>query len=211
MVTSELNEPEVVALPGVLGVAGVADACRSAVQQFMNAVAARRASKLWLAGWLQGPYAAATDHGRPPMTARAVERAPPSSGPQSGTLPVAELQSTLEGAYRVTLQRLLELRVAPEPTLALIEHALRAGLVARCQDARGAKGFVPVDRPGNRLAHRLYSLVLADYFVRPDDYAGQLAICARCSTIEFCAFSRARGYCGIDSGSNRGFAAVKVA
>jgi hypothetical protein len=174
----------------------------------MNGMAARRASKRWLAEWLRGPYSAALRRGasratRPSGTCR----------PSTNREPVrsADLLVTLDDAHRTTLVRLRELQGVPEPPQAYVRYALDSGLVARCQDARGGVGFVPVDHGGERLAHRLYVLVLVDYFTRPADYARELAICARCSTIEFCSLARDRGHCGFDSGSNAGFPAARVA
>jgi len=90
----------------------------------------------------------------------------------------------------------------PEEGVAFGYEALAAGLVYRCQDAKGAQGWVPVAYPRMRLLDRVLSLIAADHLMRAGDYETRLFQCTACEALSFDAARRALGICGAHAHSD---------
>lgn len=177
------SSPLVMALPAGARVARFADGCRAAALDFVNRVGASR-GKEQLVEWLRGPYRAHVV-----TLARASHRriAPASLRPSS-------VQKLLTRTREQVGATMLSLTNA-EDGVAFGYEALAAGLVYRCQDARGVQGWVPVAYPRMRLLDRVLSLVAADHLLRAGDYESILFQCTACEALAFDADRHATGIC----------------
>lgn len=99
---------------------------------------------------------------------------------------LAETRSEVHAAFE---------RVAASTDISFSYAAIHGGSIERCQDAEGAKGWVPVDGRGMRLSERALSLIAVDYLVRPADYLGLISVCKECGRVSFDALCRARKAC----------------
>lgn len=150
-----------------------ADECRQAALTFMEGTApsAQMWSKRDLAMWLTGPYRA--------LTASHVDAdaAPPSSG----RLTEHSLASLMEEARAEVLVNLADLR---DGEWAPVTDAMREGRIHSTRSA-GELVWIPIHRPGLRLAGRVLSLFLVDYLFAADPYESALNICTRCERVSF--------------------------
>jgi hypothetical protein len=168
-----MSSPLVLALPAGARVGSFADGCRAAALEFLNQVAPR-GDKQGLAAWLRGPYRAHVV-----ILARSRNRRLGAA-----TVTPSALEKLLTQARLEVSLGLLRARDA-EDGVSFGFSALAAGLVYRCQDSKGAQGWVPVAHPRMRLADRVLSLVAADYLLRPADYETTLYTCSACGLVEF--------------------------
>ncbi len=141
-----------IALPSGVSLAYVCDASRRAVSDFVT-LSPSRAS---LEQWLQGRYREATRFG----PRRTVALAAPES---QGVVAIVEgAQREVRNVVRMALTTSGDELARKLPS---VVHILPA------TDSSGARGFIPVDAEGGRLADRVLALVLADYLTRPKDFA----------------------------------------
>ncbi len=145
-----------IALPRHVSLAQVADASRDAVRAFLEL----DATKPTLAAWLRGPYREATRFGPRRMVT------PPSEGNTEprGAI-VAAAQAEVTAAVRMAL--------AARATEDLVRKLPPVVHIVPAHDTSGARGFVPIDAQGGRLADRVIALVLADYLTRPRDFVAR--------------------------------------
>jgi len=182
--------PLVMALPAGARVATFTEGCRSAALDFVNRVGASR-GKEQLVEWLRGPY-----RSHVVTLARASHRviSPAALRPSS----VQKLLTRTREQIGATLLSLCD----PEEGVNFGYEALAAGLVYRCQDKRGAQGWVPVAYPRMRLLDRVLSLVAADHLLRAGDYESMLFQCSACEAVAFDRERRALGICSAHAHSD---------
>ena len=180
----------VMALPAGARVGTFAEGCRAAVLDFVNRIGVSR-GKEQLAEWLRGPYRAHVV-----TIARASHRriTPASLTPSS-------VQKLLTRTREQVGETLLSLTDS-EAGVAFGYDMLAAGLVYRCQDERGAQGWVPVAHPRMKLLDRVLSLVAADHLLQADDYETALFQCTACGALSFDAQRRSGGVCGAHAHSD---------
>lgn len=151
-------------LPGSVTVTDVADACRSALCQFL---ALTSGEKRALSEWLVGPYARATSY----VPRRRPTSIPPASSRRPEAVPLSQPERIED--LVVTSQRDAHATIAAAlqgGSEALVERLPSLVHVHRVEDAFGAHGFAPIDAPRMRLNDRVLSLILADFLTRPDDF-----------------------------------------
>ena len=175
--------PIVLALPAGATVASFTEGCRAAALDFVNRVVASD-DKAVLAEWLRGPY---RSH------AVTLARSRTRRMGAARVLPAALSALLAKTRYDVSvgLQRASD----PVDGVGFGYSALASGHVYRCQDFRGAQGWVPVAQPKMRLADRVLSLVAADYLANSDDYETSLYTCSACGLTEFDPARAALGVC----------------
>jgi hypothetical protein len=180
---SMTSSPLVMALPAGARVVKFTQGCRDAALDFVNRVGASR-GKEQLVEWLRGPY-----RSHVVTLAHASHRriAPATLRPSS----VQKLLTRTREQVGATMLSLCN----PEEGVTFGYEALAAGLVYRCQDKRGAQGWVPVAYPRMRLLDRVLSLVAADHLLRAGDYESLLFQCSACEALAFDAGRRALGIC----------------
>lgn len=172
----------------------VAEACRSTALRYLDGARAGWEKKE-LVDWLVGPYrrltllrySVAELAWADVLDAR---EAPPSSRPVTQL----RVQDMIERARLEVTERLDAFAQSDDAALFVLD-ARDSRAVIRCRDARGREGFLPVDRPGMRLADRVLSLLATDYLLRPVDYDELCTVCGRCQTITFDAEARRLGAC----------------
>ena len=180
-----LLEANSVLLPEGVTVMDVAARCRGAVLMLLES-GHQPWGKPELAQWLTNAYRWPTSFAKPREIG-----IPPSSR----RMPIqvdkleellAETRSEVHAAFT---------RVAETTDISFSYAAIHGGFIERCQDAEGAKGWVPVDRQGMRLSERAISLIAVDYLVRPADYLGLISVCEECGRVSFDALCRVRRAC----------------
>lgn len=179
-------------LPIAMSTAAIADGCRDAALSFCRGVQGGW-TKRDLAAWLAGPYAA---------VARLVDAAvaPPVEASRPSTVPPAmdrlaaeNIASLLDPAWD-TVMACFEALSVGKPD-AFLDEAFQRGSLAEAISVRGDIMFVPIHRPRLKLAHRVVSLVLADYLLRAQDYEDGLAFCDACDVVLLGPGAREAGYC----------------
>lgn len=187
-------------LSSKISVDRVAEACRSTALKFLDGSRAGWEKKE-LADWLVGPYrrltllrySVAELAWADVLDAR---EAPPSSRP----LTHLRIQDMIERTRAEVVSRLEGFAQSDDAALFVLD-ARDNGSVIRCRDARGGEGFLPVDRPGMKLADRVLSLFATDYLLRTADYDHLCTVCWRCETVTFDAEARRIGACTTHSTS----------
>ncbi len=142
-----------VALPAGVSLAQVCDASRRAVSEFARLTPSREA----LDTWLNGGYREATRFG---PRRRVSLAAPDSQG----------VAAIVAGAQR-EVRTVVRMALGAGAVDALVRKLPSVVHIVAAHDATGARGFIPVDAEGGRLADRVTALVLADYLTRPRDFA----------------------------------------
>jgi hypothetical protein len=191
-----------VVLPGSVPAASVADACRGTVIEFLRG-SRYRMGKAGLVEWLLGPYRQCTryaDH----LTL------PGSSAPRgSRALRSERIEAVIRRARRSLLTAVRALVVQGKAEL--VTAAAAGGAIARCADAAGNEGWVPVHHGRMLLAERVGSLLAVDYLSRPADYWQSAGVCKRCGVLSFDPGVRSSGLCAEDAILVRRRARVKIA
>lgn len=184
----------------------VARSARDAALAFCRG-ASSGSSEPWtrreLAEWLTGPYQAVAglvDH----VIAHALDSMPPStlSSPRAAHAPTNEtIASLLEPAARSAMACVEALACGDAATREQHLHAaIERGSLVEAITLRGEVLLVPLHRPRMRLARRVCSLFLADFALRPDDYAacgGVLQHCAACGVVLLGPGALDLGLCGL--------------
>jgi hypothetical protein len=191
MSVSRSNVPR---LASKITVDRVAEACRSTALKFLDGSRAGWEKKE-LADWLVGPYrrlallrySVAELAWADVLDAR---EAPPSTRP----LTHERIQDMIERT-RIDVTTRLEGFAQTDDAALFVLDARDSGSVIRCEDAHGREGFLPVDRPGMKLADRVLSLFATDYLLRRADYDELCTVCWRCETVTFDAEARRLGAC----------------
>lgn len=181
-----LLEGNAVRLPEGVAVTDVAARCRGAALMLLENEPHAPWGKQELAQWLTGPYRWPVSFAKPREIG-----IPPSS--RRMPIPVDRLEELLSETRAEVHAAFV--RVAHTTDISFSYAAIHGGFIERCQDAEGAKGWVPVDRQGMRLSERAISLIAVDYLVRPADYLGLISVCKECSRVSFDALCRARQIC----------------
>jgi hypothetical protein len=184
------SSPLVMALPAGARVVKFAEGCRVAALDFVNRVGASR-GKEQLVEWLRGPY-----RSHVVTLARASHRRINLASVRPSS--VQKLLTRTREQVGATILSLSD----PEEGVTFGYEALAAGLVYRCQDARGAQGWVPVAYPRMRLLDRVLSLVAADHLLRAGDYESLLFQCSACEVLAFDAERRSLGICSAHAHSD---------
>lgn len=134
-----------------------------------------------LARWLLGPYREAT--WRLPR----LERAPSGETPKIERWRIA---AVLSSARKAVVDGLRVVHWGGGPVF--VRTAIRDRAIVPTKE-----GFwVPLDKPRMLLKDRVLALFAADYLLRPQDYVGDLVICAKCEKVVFDPAARQTGYCG---------------
>lgn len=150
-----------------------------------------------LADWLTGPYqtvAGLVDH----VVLPRIEPSPPSTMRSTDVVTDETIASLLEAAERSALA-CVEAIVRGEGDR-YVEAARERGGLVDAVTVRGEVLVVPIHRPRMRLARRVGTLFLADYALRPDDYAdckGTLHYCDVCGVVLLGAGAIEHGLCGL--------------
>lgn len=150
-----------------------------------------------LADWLTGPYqtvAGLVDH----VVAPPLVSMPPSTNRSTEIVTDETVAALLESAATSALA-CVEAIVRGEGDR-YVEAARERGGLVDAVTLRGDVLVVPLHRPRMRLARRVCTLFLADYVLRPDDYAdckGRLEFCGVCGVVLLGAGAIEHGLCGL--------------
>ena len=187
--SSPSNVDTILILPDATGAMAIAEGCRAAALEFLNA--SHRWGKAELAMWLMGPYASLTQYASAYSRRRSGEYV--QAAPLLREIDVRMVERVIRSAHDevvATLKKTYE----TEDGASFGFTMLAAGFVARCEDKGRVVGWVPTTA-ARRLADRVLSLLAADYLARPEDYEVDLGVCTECNGVEFDAIARVRGIC----------------
>ena len=126
------------------------------VRDALEELATMEPTRYALAHWLAGAYR------------RALSVAGRDPWPLTVHAPT-QLEVAIERAQLAVLEACGAARTLDER---FVERLPARVHVARARDESGALGFVPIDVKGATLEARALSLVVADFFMRPEAYAG---------------------------------------
>jgi hypothetical protein len=163
-------------LPPTVRLAEASDLCRNAVLEFFAGMR-QGATKYFLAGWLEGPYRNAT---RWAIVERGSEPMPPLGEPISD-----ETVRDIAERARLAASGLLVRLGASGRGCVATEGIAEKGLVVPAVDRWGASGYLPVRPSRASLSARLRSLLVADFFSRPELTIGCVSICDGCGQATF--------------------------
>ncbi len=158
---SMLNKRPSLPLPSGVTLADAAEGARDAVRQFLSLP---QEDKRALSAWLLGPYQHATRFSPKGITTRR-DSVPPPSAP-----PVELRLEEVVAAAKQALDRAIEAATSELGAEALVRLLPPVVHVVPAHDIYGARGYVPVDVPGLRLADRVLALLVSDFLTRPDDF-----------------------------------------
>ena len=166
----------------------VAYACRRAALAFCRGVSAGW-TKRDLAEWLVGMYDdAALTVGEsllpPPMNAE------PRARP---TLDENRILGLVDPAWQEAVTCIEDFARGAESRH--LDEALHRGSIVEAWTDSGESLFVPVNRAGLPLAVRVRSLLVVDFLLRHEDYAGDIRVCGECSVVLLGQWAKNRGHC----------------
>ncbi|CAN5241350.1 hypothetical protein BH09MYX1_BH09MYX1_31120 [soil metagenome] len=159
-------------LPRAFAVSDVADAARSALNQFLGMEPDKRS----LSEWLVNAYAHAVGFAPARPQSTRPSHAPSASASSKMSQPerIEDLVASVKAEARLTVAAALD--GGPE---ALVQRLPSVVHILRVDDSFGAHGFAPIDAPRLRLNDRVLSLIVADFLTRPDDFARAMASAPR--------------------------------
>lgn len=152
-------------LPSGVTLADAAEGAREALRRFLALPVDKRA----LSEWLLGPYQHATRFSPKGITTRRETLPPPSSPPVE-----LRVGDVIAGA-KATVEKAIDAATSDLGAEALVRLLPPVVHVIPAHDIYGARGYVPVDVPGMRLADRTLALLVADFLTRPDDFVENVA------------------------------------
>jgi hypothetical protein len=172
--TDPYDQPQtVLVLPPSAGSFALATFFRETALSFMNE--GEHWGKAELAMWLMGPYTSCTQY---------VPRHAPPPFPVLLREIDARFVDRMIAAARHAVVDLLDHEVATGTLGNFAFDMIEDGRLARCQDARGIDGWVPIATP-HSLSDRVLSLLAADYLTRPPVFERQLSTCRGCNRVSF--------------------------
>jgi hypothetical protein len=169
----------VLTLPEETNARSIAADCRDTALTFINT--SQGWGKAELATWLIGPYTQLARYGSVYTRRKSGEIS--TRAPLLREIDARMVDRVVHAAREEVLGTLAQLAGA-EAGASFAFTMISAGFVVRCEDIRGAAGWVPTT-DARRLADRVLSLLAVDYLVRPQDYEERLHICAHCGAVDF--------------------------